>query len=215
MKKYKSVDEYISLQEPLQKKLLTQLRACIKKAAPNAIEHIGYNMPAYKSNGVLAYFAAYKNHIGFYPSTSPLVHFKKELTPYKHSKGAVQFPLDKTLPLVLVTKMIKFRAKEILEKNRAKKTNGILKTCKKGHQFYKSSACPTCPVCEKLNKDTTGFMSGLSAPAQRALKNEGIKTIKQLSLYSEKEILKLHGIGKTAIPILKKELKKEKLKFKM
>jgi len=215
MKKYISVDEYINLQEPIQKKLLIQLRACIKKAAPDALEHIGYNMPAYTLNGVLAYFAAYKNHIGFYPSTSPLLHFKKELTPYKHSKGAVQFALDKTLPLDLITKMVKFRAQEILEKNSAKKTKGILKTCKKGHQFYKSSSCPTCPVCEKLKKDSSGFMSGLSAPAQRALKNEGIKTIKQLSLYSEKEILKLHGIGKTAIPILKKELKKEKLKFKM
>lgn len=214
MKKYISVDEYINLQEPIQKKLLIQLRACIKKAAPDAIEHIGYNMPAYKLNGVLAYFAAYKNHIGFYPSTSPLVHLKKELTPYKHSKGAVQFPLDKELPLDLITKMVKFRAKEISEKNAAKKTKGILKTCNKGHQFYKSSSCPTCPVCEKLKKDSAGFMSGLSAPAQRALKNEGIKTLNQLSKYSEKEILKLHGIGKSAIPVLKKALKQENLKFK-
>lgn len=213
--KYKSVDEYINLQEPIQKRLLTQLRACIKKAAPGALEHIGYNMPAYKLDGVLAYFAAYKNHIGFYPSTSPLLYFKKELTPYKHSKGAVQFPLDKELPLDLITKMVKFRAKEILEKNATKKTKGILKTCKKGHQYYKSSSCPTCPICEKLKKDTSGFMSGLSAPAQRALKNEGIKTVKQLSSYSEKEILKLHGIGKTTIPVLKKALKENDLKFKI
>lgn len=121
MKKYSSVDEYIHEQEPIQKKLLIQLRACIKKAAPDALEHIGYNMPAYKLNGVLAYFAAYKNHIGFYPSTSPPVRFKKELTPYKHSKGAVQFELDKKLPLALITKMVKYRIKEIRDKETLKK----------------------------------------------------------------------------------------------
>lgn len=213
MKKFTSVDEYIATQEPLQQTLLKQIRAYIKKAAPKALEYIGYNMPAYKLNGVLAYFAAYKNHIGFYPSTSPLVHFKKELAPYKHSKGAVQFPLDKKLPVALITKMVKFRAAEIEEKNAAKKTKGTLKKCAKGHSFYKSSDCPTCPICEKQNKNTSGFTLGLSAPAQRALKNAGIKTLQQLSNYSEKELLKLHGIGKTAIPVLKKELKKEKLKF--
>ena len=212
--RYKTVDEYIELQEPVQKALLIKLRACIKKAAPKAEEYIGYNMPAYKLDGPLAYFAAYKAHIGFYPTSSPLVQFKKELGAYKHSKGAVQFTLDKKLPLALITKMVKYRAQQIVEKNSTKKTKGIRKTCEKGHQFYKSSSCPTCPICEKLKKDTSGFMSGLSAPAQRALKNEGIKSVKQLSKYSEKEILKLHGIGKTAIPVLKKELKKEKLNFK-
>ena len=88
-----------------------------------------------------------------------------------------------------------------------------LRTCKKGHQYYKSSDCPTCPVCEKERKPKEGFLSLLSAPARRALENENISTLKQLSKFSEKEILKLHGIGPTAIPILKSALKKEGLSF--
>jgi len=93
----------------------------------------------------------------------------------------------------------------------AKKT---LRTCKNGHQYFKSSDCPTCPTCEEIKRPIDGFLSLLYAPARRALENADIKTLKQLSNFSEKDILKLHGIGKTAIPILKNELKKSGLKFK-
>lgn len=76
-----------------------------------------------------------------------------------------------------------------------------LKTCEKGHQFYKTSACPVCPKCEK-DKETF-FIPKLSAPARRALENAGIDSVEKLATYSEKELLKLHGLGKTAIPILR------------
>jgi len=88
-----------------------------------------------------------------------------------------------------------------------------LRTCKNGHQYDKSSDCPTCPICEEAKKPKDGFLSLLSAPARRALENANIKTLKQLSKYSENDILKLHGIGKTTIPILKRELKNAGLTF--
>lgn len=85
------------------------LRTCIRKAAPKADEIISYQMPAYKFEKVLVYFAAYKNHIGFYPTSEPIVVFAEELNEYKHSKGAVQFAHDKPLPLNLIKKMVKYR----------------------------------------------------------------------------------------------------------
>lgn len=89
-----------------------------------------------------------------------------------------------------------------------------LKICSKGHQFYKSTDCPTCPVCEELNKPKTGFLSLLASPARNALMHAGINTLKQLSKYSEKEILKLHGMGPASIPTLRKSLAENGLSFK-
>jgi len=90
----------------------------------------------------------------------------------------------------------------------------ILKTCKNGHEFYKSSDCPTCLICEDERKPQDNFLSLLVAPARRALENNGITTSVQLSKYTEKEILNFHGIGKTTIPKLKKLLSENKLTFK-
>lgn len=89
-----------------------------------------------------------------------------------------------------------------------------LRTCEKGHKFYKNSDCPICPICEAQHKPKSGFLSLISAPARRALENAGINNLKLLSEQSEKDILKLHGIGKTAIPILRKALEEENLCFK-
>lgn len=89
-----------------------------------------------------------------------------------------------------------------------------LKTCSKGHQFYKSSDCPACPICEEERKPKEGFLSLLAAPARRALEEQGIATVKQLSKYSEKKILALHGMGKSAIPKLRSILKADGLSFK-
>ncbi|MCW3088068.1 MAG: hypothetical protein JWQ78_1454 [Sediminibacterium sp.] len=97
-------------------KLLTQMRATIRKAAPGAEELISYQMPGYKLNGPLVYFAGYQHHIGFYPTPSGILNFKKELGGYKTSKGAVQFPLDEPLPIALITRIVNFRVKENLEK---------------------------------------------------------------------------------------------------
>ncbi len=90
----------------------------------------------------------------------------------------------------------------------------IIKTCSKGHKFYKSSDCPACPICEKERKPTAAFFTVLSAPARRALESINIKNLKDLSKHSEKEILQLHGMGKTSIPKLKDALDSEGLSFK-
>ena len=119
--KFKTVDEYITLQPKNVKPLLQQLRKTIKEVAPDAEELISYNMPGYKLKGMLVYFAAWKEHIGFYGASSTLVEkFKKELSGYELSKGTIKFPLDLPLPLTLITKIVKYRAKENLEKAAAK-----------------------------------------------------------------------------------------------
>ncbi|ACM11632.1 RNA polymerase alpha subunit C-terminal domain-containing protein [Bacillus paranthracis] len=93
-------------------------------------------------------------------------------------------------------------------------TEKTLRTCEKGHEYYKSSDCPTCPTCEKEKKPQTGFLSLLSSPARNALEQHGIHTIEELSKYSEKEILKLHGMGPASLPKLRKALEESGLSFK-
>jgi predicted RecB family nuclease len=88
------------------------------------------------------------------------------------------------------------------------------KTCKNGHTFFKSSDCPTCPVCEESRKPKDSFLTLLAAPARRALENNGIITLEKLSGFTEKEILQLHGMGKSSIPKLKEALKSAGLQFK-
>lgn len=93
-------------------------------------------------------------------------------------------------------------------------TEKIKKTCKFGHIFYKSSDCPTCPTCEKLKKPASGFLALLSNPARNALLHHGIDTIQKLSEYTEKEILKMHGIGKASLPTFRKALEEQGLTFR-
>lgn len=89
-----------------------------------------------------------------------------------------------------------------------------LRTCDKGHKYYKSSDCLTCPTCKQENKPESGFLSLLSAPARRALEHNEVTTLQRLSEFSEKEILKLHGIGPASLPTLKSCLKAEGLTFR-
>lgn len=117
----KNVDEYIAQFPPDVKASLESLRKTIKAAAPKAEELISYMMPAYKLNGVLVYFAGYKNHIGFYGTPSGYKAFAKELAGYKSGKGSVQFLLDKPLPLKLITQIVKFRVAQNNENAVAKK----------------------------------------------------------------------------------------------
>lgn len=121
--KPKNIGEYIAGFPIETQKLLEQIRATIKKAAPEAKETISYAIPTFKLNGNLVHFAAFKNHIGFYPAPRGNEAFKKELSIYKGGKGTVQFPIDKKIPLNLITKIVKFRVKENLEriKTKAKK----------------------------------------------------------------------------------------------
>ena len=108
----KNIDEYIAAcPENVQEKL-HELRATIIKAAQGAEEKISYRMPAFTLNGILVYFAAQTRHIGFYPTSSGVKAFIKELGSYKTSKGAIQFPLDKPLPVELISRIVKFRVQE-------------------------------------------------------------------------------------------------------
>jgi hypothetical protein len=88
-----------------------------------------------------------------------------------------------------------------------------LRTCKNGHRYYKSSGCPTCPMCEAGRKPLTGFLSVLSSPARRALESQNIKSLKKLSTYTENELLELHGFGKSSLPKLRDQLRSAGLEF--
>lgn len=116
MKSYSSISEYISLQPKSIQPLLKLLRATIKKCAPEADETISYGIPTFKLNGPLVHFGGFMKHISFFPGSSGISNFKKELTGYKTSKGTIQLPIDKPLPLQLITKIVKFRIKENLAK---------------------------------------------------------------------------------------------------
>jgi uncharacterized protein YdhG (YjbR/CyaY superfamily) len=116
-KNYQTVDEYICAFPQNIQIMLQGLRCAIKEAAPHATETISYQMPAFKQNGVLVYFGAFKKHIGFFPTDSGVAEFKEKLGKYKTSKGTIQFPLDEPLPIELVKDIVRFRVKENLSKN--------------------------------------------------------------------------------------------------
>ena len=118
---FKTTDEYIKQFSPEVQELLTKVRNVIKEAVPEATEKISYQMPTYYLHGNLVHFAAYKQHIGFYPTPGGVEAFKDQLTSYKTSKGAIQFPLDQPLPFELISEIAKYRASESRAKAEAKK----------------------------------------------------------------------------------------------
>ncbi len=117
---FASIDEYISTFAKEIQKILEEIRVTIKAAAPEAKEKISYQMPTFDLKGNLVHFAAFKNHIGFYPTPSGIQKFKKELSVYEGAKGSVQFPLDKPIPYDLISKIVKFRVEENMANARAK-----------------------------------------------------------------------------------------------
>ena len=119
--KFRTVDEYLAGFPAATRRILQEVRQTIKKAAPQAEEVISYNMPAFKLHGVLVYYAGYQKHIGFYPTPSAIKAFQKELAQYESSKGAVQFPIDEPMPVELITKIVQFRVRENLAKEKAGK----------------------------------------------------------------------------------------------
>ncbi|OGY26113.1 MAG: hypothetical protein A2Z24_01805 [Candidatus Woykebacteria bacterium RBG_16_44_10] len=122
------VDEYIKNAPKEAQEKLREIRELIKELAPEAEEKISYRMPSFKLNGkYLVYFAAFKNHIGFYPFPSGIEEFKKEILQYKSAKGSIQFPLDQPLPVSLIRKIVKFRIKENLERKKGGKVYGRTK----------------------------------------------------------------------------------------
>jgi uncharacterized protein YdhG (YjbR/CyaY superfamily) len=119
-----SIDDYIKACPTDVRKKLIQIRLLVRSVAPDAAEKISYQMPAFYLNGNLVYFAAFANHIGFYPGSGQVVFgkFRKELAKYKSGKGSVQFPLDEKLPLALIKRIVKFRAEENRVKAAKKRT---------------------------------------------------------------------------------------------
>lgn len=186
--KPETIDEYISLYPPKTQELLQKVRLVIKKAAPEAREAIKYQLPTFVLNGNLVHFGAFKNHIGFYPAPSGISVFKQELSVYESGKGSIQFPMDREIPYDLISKIVKFRVQENLDKMKSKG--------------------------KKSSISLDGFPDSLGAPAKRALENNGIKTLKQLSEYREAEILKFHGIGQSYLPKLRAALLAVNLSFK-
>jgi uncharacterized protein YdhG (YjbR/CyaY superfamily) len=118
--KFETVDAYFASLDTDTKAIATQIRETIKKAAPEAEEVISYQMPAYKYKGMLVYFAAWKSHIGFYPVTTAIKAFDKDLSNYEVSKGTIKFPFSKPIPLDLISRIVKFRIKENEEKEKTK-----------------------------------------------------------------------------------------------
>ena len=122
-KSIETIDEYISQFPADVQDILNTLRKVIREAAPETKEKISYQMPTFVFNGNLVHFAAYKNHIGFYPTPSGISAFKEELAEYKGAKGSVQFPIEKPLPYELISRIVKFRVDENIMKseNKSKK----------------------------------------------------------------------------------------------
>jgi len=117
---FNSIDEYIATFPKDIQKILEELRAAIKAAAPDSEEKISYQMPTFFLNGNLVHFAAFKKHIGFYPTPSGIEAFQKELSVYDGAKGSVQFPIDEPMPLKLISRIVKFRAAENKKKAKIK-----------------------------------------------------------------------------------------------
>jgi len=117
----KNIDDYIAGFPLDVQKILQKVRATIKRAAPQADETISYQMPTFKLEGNLVHFAAFKNHIGLYPTPSGTERFRKELSSYETGKGSIRFPLDKPIPYDLIAKIVKFRVRENLEKAAARR----------------------------------------------------------------------------------------------
>ncbi|WP_339291374.1 DUF1801 domain-containing protein [Paenibacillus sp. FSL E2-0201] len=113
---YETIDDYISTFSPDIQEILSKIRKVIKEAAPDAKEKISYQMPTFALHGNLVHFAAFKNHIGFYPTPNGIDAFREELSVYKGAKGSIQFPLNQPMPYELISKIVKFRVAEDIKK---------------------------------------------------------------------------------------------------
>lgn len=199
--------------------LVTLLRKLILSADNRIQERIKWNAPSYYHKKDIVTFGPIRKGkmvlVFHHPSVvkfhSPYLDggYKDRRLFWFDSMKAIQ-SAEKDL-----VKVIRFIVSEIEQKSTSKNSseNGVLKVCRQGHRFYKSSDCPVCPKCESLKKGS-GFLNGISAPARRALENEGIKTLKTLSKYTEKDLLQLHGFGKSSLPALKNALRAAGLRLK-
>jgi uncharacterized protein YdhG (YjbR/CyaY superfamily) len=118
---FQTIDEYVKTFPKNIQKILGTVRQAIKKSAPAAEEAISYQIPTFKLKGNLVHFAAFKNHIGFYPGAEAIKVFQKKISSYKSSKGTIQFPIDRPMPLTLISKIVEYRAKVNSSKDSKKK----------------------------------------------------------------------------------------------
>ncbi len=188
---------------------LMQIRQLVLEQVPNAIECISYSMPAFKLDKLILCFAAFKNHIGIYPTGAGVVEFEKWTNRYQTSKGAIQLPINEALPVDLLIQLIQTRVKQIQHKEKIKHSI----TCPKGHVFEKSTNCKSCPVCAK-NEQHEFFLKQLPAPAIRALKSHQIVTLTDFTRYTESSVASFHGLGPKSMSVILNALKKAKLTFK-
>jgi uncharacterized protein YdhG (YjbR/CyaY superfamily) len=208
MKNESPILAYIEQQAPTIQAKLNQIRSIVIENAPNAVECISYGMPAFKQEKIILYFAAFKNHIGIYPTAEGVVAFEKWSKDFKTSKGAIQIPNDSNIPKALIKKLVLHRLEQVQAGPKSK-----INLCKNGHVFKKRSDCKTCPVCEKEAK-AGFFIEGLAAPAVRALKANQISSLKLLSKITLDELKSYHGIGPNSIKQITKALNEAGLKFK-
>lgn len=117
-----TIDEYITAFPPKVQSILKRVRAAVKKAAPSATEKISYRMPALALNGIVIYFAAFKNHIGLFPPLKGDEKLQQQLAPYKGPKGNLRFPLDKPIPYPLIGRVVKARVKELMERKSSRRS---------------------------------------------------------------------------------------------
>ena len=117
--KFRTIDEYINTAPEQVREILQTIRQLVKEEAPEAVETISYQMPTFKLKGQsVVHFAAWKDHIGFYPTPSGTAAFEQELSPYKRAKGSIQFPLNQPIPLPLIRQIVRFRVDEVLDKKK-------------------------------------------------------------------------------------------------
>lgn len=216
---FTDVSSYIESLPGNFKPLVKALRKIIRASAPAIEERIKWNAPSYKYKEDIVTFGPIRKEkmvlVFHHPSVvkfhSPYLqgNYKDRRLFWFDSLKAIQ-SAEKDL-----VKAIQFIVLEIEQKTIPKNSSGkgILMVCEQGHRFYKSGDCPVCPKCEALKKGS-GFLTGLSAPARRALEKEGINTLKMLAKHTEKELLHLHGFGKSSLPVLKIALNAVGLDFK-
>ena len=197
MKKPTTHPAYIASFPPPVRARLNAMRAMIRKAVPRVTESISYGIAAFHvPEGHLVYIAGFKNHVSFFPTSSGIRAFKKELKGYKTSTGTVQFRLDQELPLPLLKRIVRFRLGELGAKRGAKTKCDSAKVA----EFDYSALAPQFRV--------------LSKPAQRALINAGLTTLSRVAAKTEKQILELHGFGPSSLPRVRKALAERGLRFK-
>jgi uncharacterized protein YdhG (YjbR/CyaY superfamily) len=189
--------EYIAAFPAPVRRKLKEMHALIFKEVPEAQEAIRYGVAAFLlPEGPLVYIAGFKKHVSFFPTSSGVRAFQKELSSYKTSKGTIQFSLAAPLPIGLLRRIIRFRLEEVQGKERGR------------------SSCDSKGVSEFDYSKLAQELRILSRPAQRALINAGLFSPARIARKSEGDLLKLHGLGPTSMPVIRKVLAARALKLK-